>query len=71
MKKYNIRKHDLVQITDKELLEQGIVAVQLVTFYINFFGIEDTFTLDTRIYQDGKQEVIDGNGWIKHGTLIN
>lgn len=71
MKKYNIQKHDLVQITDKELLEQGIVAVQLVTFYIKFFGVEDTFTLDTRIYQDGKQEVIDGNGWVKHGTLID
>lgn len=70
MKKYTITKHELVKIEDQETNAMGVVAVQLVSFQINFFGVEEVFTLDTRIYEDGRQEVIDGNGWIPSGTLI-
>lgn len=70
MKTYNVQKHALVEVNDKEINAMGIIAVQMVTFTINFFGHEETFDLDTRIYNDGRQEVTDGNGWIPAGTLI-
>lgn len=48
-------------------IENGIVAFQLVDFVINFFGNEIKTTLDTKIMEDGRQLVIDGDGFIPEG----
>lgn len=66
-----ITKLNRVENTDIELLYNGIIAFELIKVEINFYGkiIEDT--LDTKIMSDGKQIVIDGNGYIKSGYQIN
>ena len=54
----------------KEHQENGIVAFQLVEFACNFYGKIIKDTLDTKILNDGRQIVIDGNGYIKAGYEI-
>ncbi len=71
MKNLEITKHQLVKNTDKEFLELGIIYFQLVTFKLNFYGNHIESTLDTRIMKDGRQIVIDGNGWIDKGYELN
>jgi hypothetical protein len=44
---------------------------QLVEFTINFYGNKMTSILDTKITKEGKQIVIDGNGFIEAGLIIN
>ena len=70
MKKIEIKKGHLVEIPASERFNDA-VAVQLVAFTVNFFGNIETFTLDTKIDANGKQTVIDGNGWISTGYEIN
>lgn len=67
MKTINTTKYNRVENTDKELLNAGIVAFQLVKFIINFFGSEIETTHDTKIMKDGRQIVIGGCGYIKDG----
>jgi hypothetical protein len=71
MKKIEVKKGVLVKNTDKKLLKKGIVAFQIVTFIINFYGKEIVDTLDTKIMKDGSQIVIDGNGFIKAGYQLS
>jgi hypothetical protein len=51
--------------------EEGCVAFQLVKVFINFYGklIEDV--LDSKILEDGRKIVTNGNGYIKAGFEIN
>ncbi len=70
MKALEITKLERVENTDKEMLNQGIVAFQLVKFVVNFFGSKIESILDTKIMSDGRQFVIDGDGFIKQGYEV-
>lgn len=70
MKKVIITKLERVENTDAEFLAMGIVAFQLVKFTYNFYGSETVSILDTKIMKDGKQIVIDGDGFTPAGTEI-
>ena len=70
MKKVTITKLQRVENTDAELLAMGIVAFQLVEFIYNFYGSETISILDTKIMKDGRQIVIDGDGFTPAGTEI-
>lgn len=50
--------------------ENGIVAVQLIEVTCNFFGKTIKEIMDTKILADGRQIVVDGNGYLKAGTEI-
>ena len=67
MKKITTNKGAKVETTDKEMLQKGIVAFQVVEFIIDFFGNEIETTHDTKILKDGRQIVIGGCGYIKEG----
>ena len=68
MEKVNVKKLSRVEAPVGEYAD--IVAFQLVEFEIDFFGNKDTFVLDTKIMNDGRQVVIDGNGWIASGYEV-
>ena len=70
MKAITITRLQKVETTDKRDLRDGIIAFQLVNIEINFYGKIITDTLDTKIMKDGRQIVIDGNGYISAGTEI-
>ena len=70
MKAITITRLQKVETADKRDLKIGIVAFQLVNVEINFYGKIITDTLDTKIMKDGRQIVIDGNGYISAGTEI-
>jgi len=65
-----ITKLGRTEIPATELRNDGIIAFQLVKFEFNFYGSETSDYLDTKIMADGRQIVIDGNGFIKGGTEI-
>jgi hypothetical protein len=62
MKQISVKKLTKVEPPKGEY--DNIVAFQLVEFTINFFGHIESFILDTKILNDGRQLVIDGNGFI-------
>ena len=70
MNKVIITKLEIVENTDAEFLAMGVVAFQLVKFTYKFFGSETVSILDTKIMKDGKQIVIDGDGFTAAGTEI-
>ena len=70
MNKVIITKSERVENTDAEFLAMGVVAFQLVKFTYKFFGSETISILDTKIMKDGKQIVIDGDGFTTAGTEI-
>ena len=45
-------------------------ALQMVEITVDFFGLKQTNRYDTKIMADGKQYVINGDGWIKDGFEI-
>jgi hypothetical protein len=67
MKTLEITKYQKIETTDKRDLEIGIVAFQLVKFDVYFYGKLISDVLDTKIMRDGRQIVIDGNGFIPSG----
>lgn len=71
MKTITANKFNRVENTDTELLNKGIVAFQLVSFEIDFYGNKIETTHDTKIMKDGKQIVIGGCGYIKEGYELN
>lgn len=70
MKAIEIKKLERVENQDTEMLQMGIVAFQMVEFSFPFFGADINSVLDTKIMSDGRQEVIDGDGFIPAGTQI-
>ncbi len=68
MKKIEMKKLDRVEAPKGEY--KNIVAFQMVEFVINFYGNIESFLLDTKILKNGKQLVIDGNGFIPSGYEI-
>jgi hypothetical protein len=68
--KLEITKMQRVDVPTEYQIEEGCVAFQLVKVVIDFYGklIEDV--LDTKILQDGRQIVTNGNGYIKAGYEI-
>lgn len=67
MKSITLTKYNIVENTDKETLDKGIVAFQLVKFVINFYGNNIENIHNTKIMKDGRQIVIGGCGFIKEG----
>ncbi len=65
-----IKKLQRVENTDKELLEKGIAAFQLVEIGYSIYGQSMTDVLDTKITANGDQIIIDGNGFIKAGFIL-
>lgn len=70
MKNVTITKLERVENTDAEFLAMGVVAFQLVKFSYNFYGSMTESVLDTKIMQDGRQIIIDGDGFTPAGTEI-
>ena len=68
MSNLTVKKHQIVENTDKQLLKKGIVSFQLVTITVNYFGRDVQDTFDTKIMKDGRQFVISGNGFKFHFT---
>jgi hypothetical protein len=66
-----IEKLQITEVPVQYQKEEGCVAFQLVKVVINFYGklIEDV--LDSKILEDGRQIVTNGNGYIKAGFEIN
>ena len=50
-----------------EFVGVGVVAFQLVQITINYFGQAMEGVYDTKIMADGRQFVIDGDGFIPAG----
>jgi len=51
--------------------EEGCVAFQIVKITYSFYGSEMSELFDTKILENGKQFIINGNGFIKDGFQIN
>ena len=68
--KLEITKMQKVEVPTEYQKEEGCVTFQLVKVVIHFYGkmIEDV--LDTKILQDGRQIITNGNGYIKAGYEI-
>jgi hypothetical protein len=68
--KIEITKLQKVEVPSEFQKEEGCVAFQSVKVIINFFGkiIEDV--LDSKIFEDGRQVITNGNGYIKAGYEI-
>jgi hypothetical protein len=71
MKTILTKKHNKVEVPAQYQKEEGCIAFQLVTFTINFFGKVIEFTEDTKILENGKQIVVNGNGYINRGYELN
>lgn len=71
MKAITFNKLALVKVPAEHQAEEGCVAFQLVEYVMDFFGTKIQGRFDTKIMVDGSQIVIDGDGYIKHGTDIN
>lgn len=72
MENLKITKHAFVKARQdvKEFRRKGIVGFQLVTITFDFFGHPQKGTYDTKILKDGRQFVINGDGFIKDGFEI-
>ena len=70
MENIKITKYGRVENTDKEMIDKGIVAFQLVKFEIIFYGNVIESVQDTKIMADGRQLVIDGDGFIERGFAV-
>ena len=69
MKSVTVNKMSLVSLTEDQKFD-GIVAFQMCEFVISFFGKTIVSILDTKITEDGKQVVIDGDGYIPAGYEV-
>ncbi|MEA1848959.1 hypothetical protein U9K52_08555 [Chryseobacterium sp. MHB01] len=70
MKNVTVTKLERVENEDLEFLSMGVIAFQLVKFSYNFYGSETVSILDTKIMKDGRQIIIDGDGFVPAGTEI-
>lgn len=71
MKTIKIEKLQKTEVPTQFQKEAECIAFQMVKITYNFYGKEMTNIFDTKILKNGSQFVIDGNGFIKDGTLIN
>jgi hypothetical protein len=69
MKKIIIEKQKLTKLPKEEQYD-GIVGFQMVKMTYNFYGKEIQDMHDTKIMEDGKQFVVNGNGFIPQGFEI-
>lgn len=65
-----VTRHTLVNVP-VESQTDDCVAFQLCEFSFNVYGRDMTSILDTRIDKHGRQYVIEGDGFIKTGLLVN
>jgi hypothetical protein len=66
-----IKKLNLVQVPAEFQKEEGCVAFQIIQLTYSFYGKVMTENFDTKILSNGKQIVINGNGFIKDNFEIN
>jgi hypothetical protein len=64
MKKMEIKRFEKEPAV-AEIQKDGIVAFQMVEITINYFGKIMTEMHDTKILKDGRQLIINGNGFIE------
>ena len=68
MKKVEIKKLARIEAPAGEY--ENIVAFQMIEYVIDFVGNIINGRLDTKIMSDGRQVVIDGDGYIPAGYEI-
>lgn len=71
MKALEIKKGQLVEVPAEYQKEEGCIAFQIVEISFMFYGVKKTESYDTKILHNGKQQVINGDGFIKDGFTIN
>ena len=69
MKSIKIEKHSITEVPQKERYD-GIIAFQFVKMTYNLYGKVIEEMHDTKIMEDGRQFVINGNGFISAGFEI-
>lgn len=72
MKNLTIKKHKFIEMPqdDEFYQREGIVGLQMVTITFEVFGRQMEGRYNTKILKDGRQFVIDGDGFIKGGFEI-
>lgn len=72
MKNLTIKKHEFVTARQdvEDFQRKGIVGFQMVTITFEVFGRQMEGRYNTKILKDGRQFVIDGDGFIKGGFEI-
>ena len=65
-----ITKLGVIKTTDADDIKSGVVGFEMVRFEYEFYGNKQSDIIDTKVMADGRQIVIDGNGFIKAGTEI-
>jgi hypothetical protein len=68
-KKLEIKKLQKVA-APSELVAAGVVAFQLVQITVNYFSQPMVGVYDTKIMADGRQFVIEGDGFIPDGFEV-
>lgn len=72
MKNLSIVKHaEVLAPNDEYHNNLGIVAFQLIDVCFRVYGTDRQSRYDTKIMKDGRQLIIDGDGWLKDNTDIN
>ena len=66
-----IEKLQKVEVPVQYQKAEGCAAFQMVKLTYVFYGKQMTECFDTKILMNGKQIVINGNGFIKDGFEIN
>ena len=69
MKNIKMEKQAITEVPREEQYD-GIVAFQFVKMTYNFYGRTMVEMHDTKIMEDGRQFVINGNGFIPAGFEI-
>lgn len=67
--KIAVRRLGRVKADEAKCGDSNILAFENVEFTISGL-FNDQFVLDTKIMKDGRQLVIDGNGWVDYGYDI-
>jgi hypothetical protein len=70
MKSFQITKHTFVATPDKQDLKKGIIGFQIISYSLEYCGLNISGETDTIVMKDGRQFVHGGDGWMKHGTEI-
>ena len=71
MNAIKIEKLQKIEVPTQYQKEEGCIAFQMVKLTYTFYGKQMTENFDTKIFKNGKQIIINGNGFIKSGFEIN